>query len=57
MHHSVKVATADQVGKRKAIKPVILSVRADEAYRAGVLFYRGNNEVWLADVIGSEFVD
>lgn len=57
VHLSADTATADQVGKRKAGKPVILSVRADEAYLAGVPFYRGNDQVWLADMIGPEFID
>lgn len=57
VHLSADTATADQVGKRKAAKPVILSVRAGEAFRAGVPFYRGNDHVWLADLIGPEFVD
>ena len=57
VHLSVDTATADQVGKRKAKKPVILEVRADEAYRASVLFYRGNEQVWLADSIPAAFID
>ena len=36
--------------KRKAQKPVILSGRAGDAYGAGVPFYRGNDQVWLADI-------
>lgn len=57
VHLFADTATADQVGKRKAGKPVILSVRAGEAYRAGVPFYRGNDQVWLAGMIGGEFID
>lgn len=57
VHLSADTATADQVGKRKARKPAILSVRAGEAYLAGVPFYRGNDQVWLADMIGPEFID
>ncbi len=57
VHLSADTATAEQVGKRKAGKPVILSVRAGDAYRAGVPFYLGNDQVWLADMIGPEFID
>ncbi|KPF52062.1 RNA 2'-phosphotransferase [Novosphingobium sp. AAP1] len=57
VHLSADTATAKQVGKRKAGKPVILSVRAGEAHRAGVPFYLGNDQVWLADMIGPEFID
>lgn len=57
VHLSGDAATADQVGKRKAGKPVILSVKAGEAYQAGVPFYRGNDQVWLADTIGPQFIE
>lgn len=57
VHLSVDTATASQVGKRKAQKPVILSIRAGDAYGAGVPFYRGNDQVWLADMIGPEFIE
>jgi putative RNA 2'-phosphotransferase len=57
VHLSVDTATAEQVGRRKAKAPVILRVSAGEAHGAGVLFYRGNDLVWLADVIAPEFVE
>jgi putative RNA 2'-phosphotransferase len=57
VHLSADTATAEQVGRRKAKEPAILRVRAGEAHRAGVLFYRGNDLVWLADVIAPEFVE
>ncbi|SRR5579871_5127167 len=57
VHLSVDTHTAEQVGRRKAKAPVILRVRAGEAHRAGMLFYRGNDLVWLADVIAPEFIE
>lgn len=57
VHLSTDTITAEQVGKRKTPEPVILHVRADEAYKSGVLFYRGNDLVWLADVIAPEFIE
>ena len=56
VHLSVDTVTAEQVGRRKTKEPVILRIGAGEAHRAGVLFYRGNNVVWLADVIAPEFI-
>jgi putative RNA 2'-phosphotransferase len=57
VHLSVDTATAIQVGRRKAKEPVILRVRAGEAHGAGVPFHRGNDLVWLADVIAPEFIE
>jgi putative RNA 2'-phosphotransferase len=57
VHLSVDNATAAQVGCRKAKDPVILRIRAGAAHVAGVRFYRGNDLVWLADVVAPAFVD
>ncbi len=57
VHLSVDTATAAQVGRRKAKQPVILRIRAGEAHRAGVPFYRGNDLIWLADRVGPEFIE
>jgi putative RNA 2'-phosphotransferase len=57
VHLSVDVPTATEVGRRKAKEPVILRVRAGDAHRAGVPFYRGNELVWLADAVGPELIE
>ncbi len=57
VHLSAERETAQAVGRRKASKPVILIVRANEAHRAGVVFYEGNDKVWLADCIPPEFIE
>lgn len=49
VHLSKDIETARQVGKRKAITPIVMKVRATDAFAAGVAFYRGNEYVWLAD--------
>jgi putative RNA 2'-phosphotransferase len=49
VHLSTDVPTAVQVGRRKSDAPVVLSVRAGEASRYGVQFWRGNEMTWLAD--------
>ncbi len=56
VHLSVDRETALAVGRRKAETPVILAVAAREAHAEGVAFYRGNDHVWLADEIPSEFI-
>ena len=57
VHLSVDRETAEQVGARRAPKPVVISVRAAEAHAAGVTFWRGNDKVWLAEVVPPEFID
>lgn len=48
VHLSTDRTTALQVGRRHASAPVILAINAAEAYRAGVAFFLGNDDVWLA---------
>jgi putative RNA 2'-phosphotransferase len=57
VHLSSDVETAHKVGVRKAKVPVILTIRAREAFTHGVNFYRGNDNVWLADEIPPAFID
>ncbi|MBY0323485.1 MAG: RNA 2'-phosphotransferase [Reyranella sp.] len=56
VHLSVEQAMADAVGGRKTGSPVILTVRAHDAWAAGVAFYAGNDKVWLADHVPPAFV-
>jgi len=56
VHLSVDVATAVQVGERKSSAPVVLRVRARAASKQDVRFWRGNEMVWLADVVPAEFI-
>lgn len=56
VHLSVDPQTAREVGTRKDTRPVILLVRAGAAHRSGVLFYEGNESVWLADHIPPVFI-
>ena len=57
VHLSTDEATAIEVGKRKAKEPVLLRIRALEAYETGVPFYEGNEKVWLADAVPSQFIE
>jgi putative RNA 2'-phosphotransferase len=54
VHLSVDVATAEQVGRRKAPDPVILIVDTTRARETGSRFWGGNELVWLADHIAPE---
>jgi putative RNA 2'-phosphotransferase len=56
VHLSVDVATACQVGRRKSLTPVVLTVWSRQANDAGVCFWRGNELVWLADHIPAAFI-
>ncbi len=56
VHLSTDEATAREVGARKTARPVILNIDAAAAHASGVLFYEGNDSVWLADEIPPEFV-
>jgi putative RNA 2'-phosphotransferase len=56
VHLSVDRATAEAVGARKAPEPVILAVAASEAAATGVVFYVGNEKVWLADSVPVRFI-
>lgn len=57
VHLSLDQTTAVAVGRRKSSGPIILVVRARDAWQAGVVFYIGNEKVWLADVVPPEFID
>jgi len=56
VHLSVDRETAVDVGKRKAEQPVLLYVETGAAVEAGISFYRGNDLVWLADVVPAAYI-
>jgi putative RNA 2'-phosphotransferase len=57
VHLSADRETAISVGRRKARQPLILLIRATEAYGNGAAFYRGNEKVWLADEVSPQFIE
>jgi len=57
VHLSTNKEDAVAVGRRKATAPIILSVRAQEAWKMNVAFYEGNERVWLADHVPAEYID
>ena len=56
MHLSSDRETAVAVGLRKSPTPVVLAITAAEATVEGVVFYVGNDRVWLADAVPARFV-
>ncbi|WP_238650124.1 RNA 2'-phosphotransferase [Paenibacillus piscarius] len=56
VHFSVDTETAKLVGGRKDPSPVILIIDAKQAASAGVRFYHGNDNIWLADELPPEFI-
>lgn len=57
VHLSVDRQTAVLVGGRKSANPIILAIDADAADSAGVMFYEGNDLVWLADNVPAPFIE
>ena len=56
VHLSSDQPTAEQVGHRKSRAPVVLEIAAHAAHAEGVVFYEGNEKVWLADTVPPEFI-
>ena len=56
VHLSADKETALQVGKRRDRKPILLEIEAGRAWADGILFYRGNDMVWLSGQIPSRYI-
>jgi putative RNA 2'-phosphotransferase len=56
VHLSPDATTAIKVGQRRG-KPVILKIRAAEMHRAGHVFRRSANDVWLVQFVPKEFIE
>lgn len=56
VHLSSDEITANIVGKRHDKNPIILKIDAQKAHLDGILFYGGNDQVWLADHIPSQYI-
>ena len=55
VHLTTDTETAIKVGYRKSTNPVLLAIKAKDAYENGIKFYIGNEYVWLADSVPSEY--
>lgn len=56
VHLSTEVEQARAVGRRHAPHPVVLTVRAREAWRAGVRFFRPEERLYLSMTIPPDFI-
>lgn len=56
VHLSQDVETAYSVGLRHDIKPCILKIDAKRAREDSIIFYYGNEKVWLVDKIPSKYI-
>ena len=55
VHLSADPSMTLQVGARRG-RPVLLTIRAGDMHRAGHVFYRSANGVWLVDCVPAEFI-
>jgi putative RNA 2'-phosphotransferase len=56
VHLSSDQETARIVGARHAPQPVLLEIQAAAAHQDGIAFYRGNEDVWLAEDIPPKYI-
>ena len=56
VHLSIEPEQARIVGSRHHPRPVILKVRAHDAWHRGVKFYRPEERLFLADEVPAEFI-
>ncbi len=56
VHLSADLETARKVGQRHG-QPIVLTVRAREMYRAGHVFLRSANGVWLAEAVPVDWLE
>lgn len=55
VHLSLNPETAIKVGQRRG-KPVVLTIASGDMHRAGHVFYRSANNVWLVECVPAEFI-
>lgn len=56
VHLSAETLVTVQVGARHG-KPALLTIRAGDMHRAGHVFYRSANGVWLVDHVPPQFIE
>ncbi len=57
VHLSADIPTALSVGKRRDNDPVILRIDTRKARENGIVFYSGNEKIFLADSIPGEYLE
>ncbi len=56
VHLSVDTDMATIVGKRRDSNPIILVIDSKSAYKDGIIFYVGNDKVWLCDNLPAKYI-
>ena len=56
VHLSTDIEMATSVGIRRDRNPVILRIDAAMAHAEGIVFYRGNDRVWLAESVPAQYL-
>ena len=57
VHHSTEIQQALMVGRRHHPRPVILIVRAREAWQSGVVFHQPEDRLLISGPVPPEFID
>lgn len=57
VHMTTNLDNAQVVAKRRTTQPLILTIRAHEAYQAGTVFHHAETEHFLAKSIPPQFID
>jgi putative RNA 2'-phosphotransferase len=57
VHLSTTTQMATEVGRRKSSIPIIFAIKAKKAHQDSIIFYEGNECVWLADFIPPEYIE
>ncbi len=56
VHLSADTDIASLVGKRRDKDPIILEIDAKDASKDGIIFYVGNDRIWLCDKIPAKYI-
>lgn len=56
VHMSIDIETAVKTGQRRESNPVILKIDSKKALSDGIKFYKGNEEIWLAEAMPSKYI-
>src|SRR5262249_51785533 len=57
VHFTINTQRASKVAARHGDAPLILSIRAGDAHRAGIVFYHPEEEHYLSETLPPEFID
>jgi len=57
VHMTTNLDNARVVAKRRTQSPVMLVIRAQDAYQAGVVFHHAETEHYLAKTVPPQFID